>query len=55
MKFSLAATALFALSSTAAPAAIEGRAPTVVGTITGAVNTLAGTLPVYENTISMFC
>lgn len=60
MKFSLAATALCALSSTSAAAAIEPRAVpavaepravTVVGTIDASVNAVANALPAYLSTL----
>lgn len=54
MKFSLAATALCALSSTSVAAVIDNRAPTVVGTIDASVGTVKDTLPTYLSNIGMF-
>lgn len=58
MKFSLAATALCALSSASAAAVpvIDARAPpvTVVGTIDGSVQAVKNALPAYLSTIGMF-
>lgn len=51
MKFSLAATALCALSSTSSAAAIDPRAVTVVGTIDASVNAVASALPAYLSTL----
>lgn len=55
MKFSLAATALCALSSASAAAVPvnDPRAVTVVGTIDGSVNTVKNTLPTYLSNIGM--
>lgn len=53
MKFSLAAAAICALSSTSSAAFIERRGATVVGTIDASVNTVKNTVPTYLSTIGM--
>lgn len=53
MKFSLAAAALYAFSSTSSAAVIEGRAPTVVGTIDASIGAVVNIIPAYLSSIGM--
>ncbi|KAL1848006.1 hypothetical protein Daus18300_013727 [Diaporthe australafricana] len=52
MKFSLAATAIFALASTSSAASfIQRRASTAVGTVNGSIGTVQATIPTYLSNI----